>query len=165
MRHLLTYVLLLLTSTLLAGCGEDTQTSLPQENRVAMYTNESNGITIYENSEWQFDSENVTKNLNIKLSHPEKLNALITTVTPEKTFTMIKDELRASTGDIEVIEESDHTFSFKSTLENAVQTDVYFKTNNGRKHALMIFMSPASTHEEVTPYIDSLLNHVEFKNE
>lgn len=165
MRQNWLIVVLMITSTLLVGCKQDVESDLASAKQTVMHENKQYGITIYENSDWQFVSEQQSDNINIKLSHPNKLNAIITTASSEKSFAMIKQELLAGAGDIDVIAEDDDTLSYRSKLQDAIRTDVYFKPNHGEKHILVIFMSPVSVHEEVAPYIDRLLNHLKLTDE
>ena len=167
MRQTWLIVILMITSTLLSGCNQEQtiETDLASADQVVMYENEKYGITIYENSDWQFVSEKQSENINIKLSHFDQLHAIITTASSEKSFAMIKQELIAGAGDVDVITEDDNTMSYQSKLQDAIRTDIYFKPNHGKKHVLVIFMSPVSVHEKVTPYIGQLLNNLKLTDE
>lgn len=154
-------IFLLFTSSLLAGCQQEAaQASIPPAERVTIYENEEYDITIYEHSKWKFVSDSTPGNLNVKLSHPSDLNAIITTVSPEKTFTAIKNELLAGAGKTKIISEGEDHFAYQSTLKQPVRTEVYIKPREGQRHLLIIFMSPASMHTEATPYIDGLLTQI-----
>lgn len=162
----------------LVACAEDSKiedsktNSTTEENKVAaelnaeqknaIYQSEEYGITILQNLDWKFDLEEETENLNVMLSH-NKLNAIISTVSAEKSFEDIKNELKAGAGDVEVVSEDDNSLSFKSKLKNAVRTDVYFKRRNVDKNLIIIFMSPVAKYEQAKPNIESLLNHINLK--
>ncbi|GGM38227.1 hypothetical protein GCM10011351_25450 [Paraliobacillus quinghaiensis] len=161
--------ILFFITTLLVGCNGETESdnsaevnqkeNVESEENELLYVNEAYGISIAQNADWTFESEVVSANLNVVLSH-NKLEAIISTVSADRTFEEIKQELKSGAGDVEVISEEGHTLSYKSKLKNAVRTDVYFKEHNDSKNLIIIFMSPNSEYEQAKPNIKSLLNHI-----
>ncbi|MFB1051885.1 hypothetical protein [Paraliobacillus sp. JSM ZJ581] len=147
---------------LLVGCKADK----PSQNVEAestkgsiLYENKNYDLSIKENADWKFKSDADTNNLNVILSHG-KSQAIISSVSSDRTFADIKQELKASTENIEIISEENNTLSYQSTFEDAVRTDVYFKEHNKSVNLIIIFMSPVSAYEQTKPNIESLLNHI-----
>ncbi|PKR78085.1 hypothetical protein CEY16_09210 [Halalkalibacillus sediminis] len=164
------FILLFLT-TLLVACNVETKSESDNlaevnkkddgktEENELLYENEKYGISVEQNSAWTFKSEVVKSNLNVVLSH-NKLEAIISSVSANKTFEEIKQEIKSGAGDVEIISEEGNKLFFKSKLKNAIRTDVYFKEYNDSNNFIIIFMSPVSEYEQAKPNIESLLNHI-----
>ncbi|CQR48456.1 hypothetical protein BN1058_02825 [Paraliobacillus sp. PM-2] len=155
-------LLLLFFIFILAGCkGEEASNNVDAkaDGDAVLYENKIFDISIAHNSDWKFKSETESDNLNVILSHG-KSQAIISSVSSNRTFEDIKQELKAGTKNIEVISEENKTLSYKSKLKDAVRTDIFFVEHNKSINLIVIFMSPASAYEQAKPNMESLLNHI-----
>ncbi|GEK88816.1 hypothetical protein SAMN04488100_10446 [Alkalibacterium putridalgicola] len=153
----------------LVGCGDDIPADTKAENTVqndvveesdSLYTNDERGISISPNMEWQFESESKSDNLNIVLKH-NKLKAIVSSVSPTRSFEDIKKELMKGSGDVAVLSDEADYLSYQSKLKKAVRTDVYFREHNDEQNVIMIFMSSSENYQENQEKIESLVSHTE----
>lgn len=161
-------VLLILCSIfILSGCQQgnaetdSSQTATASKTPAFIYENEKYHLYIPKHSTWKVDAESISDSLNIKLSHSEHLHAIVTTISEQTTFDMVKNDLLAGAGEIKNLSESSNRFSYESTLSDPIHTEVHFKKRSNHPHILIVVMTSAQTYEQNKSYIEEFINHIQ----
>ena len=158
-------------AVLLVGCTEEQATESQTEGTHAqspvqqaeepLYENDKHALSILSTEDWALETNKASGNLYIVLS-TGKLNAIISSVSLDKSFEEISGELIKRAGSVTVLTEQEAFLSYQSTVKNPVRTDVYFREHNDELNILIIFMSPSSVFEDHQPQVESLLSNITF---
>lgn len=142
------------------GAQPDVENNTEQNQEEQNYLYESEIVKLTEAPGWQ-QQNNSNKNEENVMFQNGNVKAILTSVSNEKSLDEIKGELKASFGNIEVIEEAEHYLSLKSNRKERIRTDIYL--NRGEEQTgILIFMTPLEEYETNQVMIEEFKQNVQY---
>ncbi|MDR5658854.1 hypothetical protein RH915_05070 [Serpentinicella sp. ANB-PHB4] len=156
---LLTLILILLIAS---GCSKkhvDTENQNIQEKAV-LYENIDLGFRVFESSQWNVGEESTNGSFNVTFEN-NKLKAIVTILTSEKSVDEIKNDLKTGTRKANIIQDTKDSLIFESERKESIRTEIYIKDNRANK-GIITFMTPVKDYENNKDAIDEFRRNLQF---
>ncbi len=164
MRKKLFPVLVLAVLLVLSACGEEPKTSEQETKKsptIEKYLYDSESVKVTETSGWNLKTDSTTEEKVNVVFENGKLNAIVSVISNDKSLDEIKQEIKASYGQIEIMEETDTFISFLTNRKESLRADIYL-TRGEQNTGILIFMTPAQQFEEKKDIMEEFQGNVQY---